>query len=397
MLRERTYTFGFLLEQTLGHRTHSQNLQTNVPKDPMVRPIWGPIEWDLTGIAARLPLYNRNWTLRAGLRARTTLQQMQRQTPVDALFIHTQVPAILMSDWMKRIPTIVSLDATPQQYDALGAHYAHQRGPAWLEKLKWRAATHCFAQAQHLVAWSQWTKTGLVTEYGVAAEQVTVIPPGVNSREWLRPTPRMLQSGPTKILFVGGDFQRKGGASLLEAFRTLRQQASAQSTEQTTDLELHLVTRDPVPAEPGVFVYPNLQPNSAALKALFHTCDLFCLPTQGDCLPMVLSEAGAAGLPLIATHVGGIGEIVKQGENGFLIPTGDGAALLNALRTLIENPTLRLTQGTQAVTLIQREFDAERNTERLLELMKQCADAVPANATKPKVTLFPVGRKQASV
>ena len=44
MTQTQSYTFGFLLEQTLGHRTHSQNLQANVPKDPTVRPIWGPIE-----------------------------------------------------------------------------------------------------------------------------------------------------------------------------------------------------------------------------------------------------------------------------------------------------------------------------------------------------------------
>jgi len=397
MLQKRTYTFGFLLEQTLGHRTHSQNLQTNVPKDPTIRPVWGPIEWNLTGIAARLPVYNSNWTVRAGLRARRTLARLQRQTPVDALFIHTQVPAVFMSDWMQRIPTLVSLDATPQQYDALGAHYAHQRGPVWLERIKWRLNAHCFAQARQLVAWSHWTKAGLIEEYAVPAAKIAVIPPGVTSREWLRPRPRTQQDGPVKILFVGGDLQRKGGDLLLNAFRALRQEAANQAGKLAPAIELHLVTRDPIPAEPGVFVYHTMQPNSAALKALFHTSDIFCLPTYGDCLPMVLSEAGAAGLPLIATDVGGISEIVKDGENGFLIPPGDEGALTTALRTLIAEPVLRLTQGARAVTRIEREFDAERNTERLLELMKQCTAEITVNADKQKVQQLPVGREHVSI
>lgn len=380
MTQAHSYTFGFLLEQTLGHRTHSQNLQTNIPKDPTVRPIWGPIEWNLTGLAAHIPVYNSNWTVRAGIRARQALRQIERQSPLDALLIHTQVPAVLVADWMTRIPTIVSLDATPQQYDALGAYYAHQAGPGWLETLKWRANVRCFQQAHKIVAWSQWTKSGLLDEYGVPAEKVVVIPPGVNSREWRRPTLRLQSettaNTPVKILFVGGDLQRKGGDLLLQAFRALRQEKAGNA------IELHLVTRDTVATEPGLFVYHNMQPNSAPLKALFHDADIFCLPTYGDCLPMVLSEAGAAELPSVATNVAGIGEIVKEGETGFLIPTGDVAALTKALRTLVENPALRQSQGAKAAALVQREFDAERNTERLLALMKQCV-ADKATYSKP--------------
>ena len=373
MSQQPNYTFAFLLEQTLGHRTHSQNLQANVPKDGTVRPLWGPIEWNLSGLAARLPVYNSNWTIRAGVRARQTLRRIQRTTTVDALFVHTQVPAVLLADWMQRLPTVVSLDATPQQYDALGTHYAHQRGPSWLETLKWRANQRCFQQARQIVAWSQWTKDSLIAEYGVPEANVTVIPPGVNSREWTRRTPRQqpaTTAEAVKILFVGGDLQRKGGTLLLDAFRQLRQTQAA--VGQGPAVELHLVTRDSVAAEPGLFVYSDMQPNSTPLKALFHQADIFCLPTYGDCLPMVLSEAGAAGLPLVATQVGGIGEIVKEGETGFLIPTGDGAALTTALRTLVANPTVRLDAGAQAAALVQREFDAERNTERLLTLLKHC-------------------------
>jgi glycosyltransferase involved in cell wall biosynthesis len=405
MSQTRPYIFGFLLEQTLGHRTHSQNLQTNVPKDHAVQPVWGPIEWNLTGSAAHIPIYNRNWTVRAGLRGRQIIRRMQYQTSLDALFIHTQVPAILMTDWMQRIPTVVSLDATPCQYDTLGAHYAHQRGLAWVEGLKWQANVRCFQKAHQIVAWSAWTKAGLVQEYGVPADKIVVIPPGVNSHIWTRPTPRSISGTPSdeqtnetiKILFVGGDLQRKGGNLLIEAFRTLRQEENMIETTIRSSIELHLVTRDPVAPEPGVFVYHNMEPNSTALRDLYHTCDIFCLPTYGDCLPMVLSEAGAAGLPLVATNVGGIGEIVKDGETGFLVSTGDIATLTSALRMLVENPALRLAQGTQAATLVQREFEAERNTERLLTVMKQCVTGGVRNDSRTLSPLLQKERRQASI
>lgn len=358
------YTIGFVIEQALGHVTHTQNLQTNVPRDPTIEAQWGLIPWETTGLAAKIPVYNRNWTVRAGLRARRVVAQMVKRHPPDALFFHTQVPAVLATRWLRRIPSVISLDATPLQYDALGAAYQHAPGPAWLEHQKWRLHRDCFRAARTIVAWSHWAKHGLVAEYGVPADNVVVIPPGVNPGEWNRPTPRALRKEPVKILFVGGDFRRKGGPLLWEAFRQL----------PPGQAELHLVTRTALPAEPGVFVYHDLQPNSAALKQLYHDCDIFCLPTNGDCLPMALSEAGAAGLPLISTQMAAIPEIVRDGETGLLVPPGDQAALTIALRRLVEHPDLRLRQGQRAAEMVGHEFDAQQNARRLVNVLKQTID-----------------------
>ncbi len=368
-----THTFGFVLEQALGHRTHSNNLRKNVPQDHAVNALWAEIPFEVEGLAARLPLYGSNWTVRAGLRARRAVAQMQRKHGlIDALFFHTQVPAVLATNWVQRVPSIISLDATPRQYDELGQFYQHEQGPAWLENIKWRLNRRCFEQARHLVTWSQWAKQGLIDDYGIAPDKISVIPPGVNAAEWARPTPRVDQHAaePLKILFVGGDLERKGGLLLLEAFRTLRNERPA-----GTAVELHLVTRDAVEDEPGLFVYHDMQPNSESLKQLFHQCDIFCLPTYGDCLAMVLSEAGAAEMPIITTKVGGQPELAHAEETGLLVPTGSVSALLAALRRLIVDPALRLAMGRRARTLVQHEFDAKKNTTKLLTLLKQVADA----------------------
>ena len=376
------YQIVFIIEQALGHITHGQNLRRNVARDPGVQAHWGLPTWATGGPASKIPVYKNNWTLQAGLQTRRFLADIQRQASLDVIFFHTQVTAVLAQDWLRRIPSVVSLDATPSQYDSLGYTYAHNRGPDWLERRKWRLNRDCFQRARHLVTWSDWAKQGLVDEYQVPPEKITVIPPGVNIEEW---TPSSIgqtvnlsgrvdsstYNQVVRILFVGGDLQRKGGNLLIKAFRSLRQQVV--DSEGHPTLELHLVTRNDIPAEPGLFVYNHMQPNSPKLKQLYLDSQIFCLPTYGDCLPMVLSEAGAAGLPLVSTRVAAIPEIVRDGETGFLVPPGDLSALTAALSRLICDPSLRARLAAHASDLVRRDYDAEKNAARLLDLLKRTA------------------------
>ena len=198
-----SYRIAFVLEQALGHATHARNLRRHVSREPDIRACWAPIPWETRGVASHLPIYRSNWTVRAGIRARRAIGGIAARGQLDALFFHTQVPAVLARKWIRRVPSIVSLDATPLQYDALGEHYGHRVGPAWVEHLKWRLHRECFRAARGLVAWSDWAKQGLTTEYGVPAEKVSVIPPGVDVGDWARPTPRRRHAGPSRSCSSG--------------------------------------------------------------------------------------------------------------------------------------------------------------------------------------------------
>lgn len=357
----------FVLEQTLGHITHADNLRRLVPRSHDIDATFVPIEFDVDGWAARVPGYG-NWTVRAGTRARRAVRKVRARRPLDAMFVHTQVPAILMADLVKRIPTVISLDATPRQYDELGDHYGHATSSARVERLKWRANRTCFERAAHIVTWAAWTRQGLIDEYGIVASKITVVPPGVDVGRWKRLEVRLADDdGPIRILFVGGDLDRKGGLLLLDAFRALRDDPSLPA------LELHLVTKTPVAAEQGLVVHSSMTPNSPELVDLFHRSHIFCLPTLGDCLPMVLSEAGATGLPLVSTDVGAISEIVRHGETGLLVPTNDVAALRSTLATLVCDRDLRRRLGDRAIDVVAESFDAERNAMRLAALLRDVA------------------------
>lgn len=359
---------GLILEQTLGHITHADNLTALVGRDGTIDPVFAPIDYEVEGWAARVPGYG-NWTVRAGLRARRAIRALERGGSLDALFIHSQVPAILVPDQLRRTPTVVSLDATPIQYDELGAHYGHTVGSDRAEALKLKMQVRCFARARRVVAWAEWTKSGLVDRYEVPPEKVEVIPPGVRLDLWTDVADGRAEApagAPMRILFVGGDLQRKGGLVLLEAVRRLRHDGVA--------AEVDLVTRDDIVAEPGVTVHHGLQPNSPELIELYHRADVFCLPTLGDCLPMVLSEAGAARLPLVSTDVGAIGEIVHDGQTGLLVPPNDSMALAAALGRLAADLTLRRRLGDEAQRIVRRDFDAATNASRLCALLVAVAN-----------------------
>lgn len=367
---------GFVLEQSLGHVTHADNLRSIISDDSSFQPCWLPIPFGVSGWRARLPLYGSNWTVRAGMRARRAIRRAHAEVPLDALFIHTQVPAVLLWDWLTKVPTVVSIDATPRQYDSLGVHYGHAVGGARVEQVKSWLNRRTFARAAAIVSWSEWAKAGVVAEYDVAPEKVRVIAPGVRCADWADDTPSRPSSNTVRILFVGADLERKGGLVLLEAFRRLRGEEGGDHTGAgPLDVRLDLVTQTLVAAEPGVTVHRGLRANSQPLKDLYHAADVFCLPTMGDCLPMVLSEAGAAGLPLVSTAVGAIAEIVRDGETGLLVPMDDAYALERALRRLVLDATLRRRLGTGARTLVRAQFDAEKNAHALLQLLREVASS----------------------
>jgi glycosyltransferase involved in cell wall biosynthesis len=365
---------GFVIERSLGHVTHADNLARILPGESVIDAELLPVDFAVEGWPARVPVYRSNWTVRSGWRARRRIAQAHAAEPLDALFIHTQVPAVMNHRWMRRIPTVVSLDATPMQYDALGSHYDHGRSPGAVEALKQGANRRSFELAAHIVTWSEWAKHGVVEGYGIDPDCVTVIPPGVTPSLWARSGPRSSGGDVVRVLFVGGDLVRKGGDVLLRAFGALRESLGADR------VELHLVTRTAVSPTPDVHVHSDLTPNSPALIALYHESDLFCLPTRGDCLPMVLSEAGAAGLPAVSTAVAAIPEIVLDGETGLIVPPDDVAALTRALRRLVDDAALRRRLGTAAQDLVASRFDAEKNARRLVELLVREVDPALSRA-----------------
>jgi glycosyltransferase involved in cell wall biosynthesis len=161
------------------------------------------------------------------------------------------------------------------------------------------------------------------------------------------------------ILFVGGDFERKGGAALLEAFAGLGGAA-----------ELAIVTEADIPAPAGVRIERGVRPGTARFGEIFGRADIFCLPTLGDCTPVALGEALAAGLPVVTTAVGSNASTVRDGVTGMLIEPGNVAALESALRMLVEDPAARRSMGEAARADARERFSARTNATRIFDMIE---------------------------
>lgn len=359
-------TVGLALEYSLGHTTHSQNLKRVLEDRKDIAPICVDLHFhDHSSPWSRLPGIRSNWTLRASLHALLGLRAQRKR--LQALLFHTQVTSLFSVGLMQRVPAVISLDATPIQYDALGAHYGHAvSANGSLESFKKRLNIRAFRAARRLVTWSQWTKDSLVRDYGVPAEKIVVIPPGIDTQRWHFPRSAAQPNSTLHLLFVGGDFLRKGGDVLLKAFQAL---------PNGLNVELHLVsTAEQIPEGlPNIHVYRDLKPNSPQLLQLFQQADLFVFPTRADCLPLAIMEALAAGLPIITTSVGALPEAVQHDETGWIVPPDDAQALADAITLLARDAALRARLSARAREVALANFDAETNYRRLIDTVKSVA------------------------
>ncbi len=337
------------MEQTLGHRTHTENIRSAAASAH--RAI------DLVRVEyrqCRLPL---PWTVRASLDA---ARQLRAQPSPDATLFHTQSVGLFASGATRGRPYVISLDATPRQMDSMGRWYRHRRLPEALERAKDAAYRRTLRGASAIVAWSEWTRESLVRDYRLEARMVDVVHPGAG-RDFFSLHRRTNNRIP-RFLFVGGDFERKGGEQLLQAFDRLAGKA-----------ELILVTTASVPPRPGVSIVSDATPGSAQLLSAFAAADVFCLPTLADCTSVAIEEAMAAGLPVITTSVGSNASTVTDGETGLIIEPGDGRALHEALHCLATDGALRERLGRRAREVACERYDASANASRLIDLLASVA------------------------
>ena len=193
--------------------------------------------------------------------------------------------------------------------------------------------------AQEMTAvftFSEYLRTSFIVDFGLDQNRVFNVGGGINLDEI--PMPRGDKNyGSREILFVGVDFERKGGNELLSAFRIVR--------ETLPDARLHIVGPHHLPkraTEPGITFYGNLNKSILAQRSelyrLYRESSVFVLPSRYEPFGVAPLEAMLFELPCIVTDGWALREFVIPGVNGALIEKGSVDSLATALLSFLSSP-----------------------------------------------------------
>ena len=239
-----------------------------------------------------------------------------------------------------------------------------------------RREARVYQGATALFPLSERLRQSFIEDFGIPPHRVRAIYAGPNL------DPKRVHAGearragqPPTILFVGLQFQRKGGDVLVKSFKEVRQRFP----------EARLLLAG-VPAgvvdEPGVTCLGVLDKNkpedARQLAAVYASADVFALPTRFEPFGIAFVEAMHFGLPCIGPHAWAVPEIIDNGETGFTIPIDDVAALTDRLIQLLGNPELARGMGMAGQRKAERLFTWPRVVERMTDVLSDIVDGTSA-------------------
>lgn len=304
--------------------------------------------------------------LNAGLLARRRLLARGLEH-FDVLHFHRQATAYLSLDLMEKVPSIVSIDCTQScvLQDAASARERRSLAP------NVRRDGEIFRRAAAIVSTSQWAAADLRRMYPDCRTPIHVMHNPVRlvlfDRAWMDERRARGDAERVTFLFVGGDFPRKGGPDLLEAW-TAGNLASRAELVIVSDWPI------PEPLPPGVRVVRGVRGETPAWTNLWRTADVFVMPTRNEAFGLVYQEAAAAGLPSIGTRLNAVPELIDDGRTGVLVTRGDRAELITAMESLAASRERRYQMGIAARHKVEVEAEPEDHRRALVALITQAAE-----------------------
>jgi glycosyltransferase involved in cell wall biosynthesis len=274
-----------------------------------------------------------------------TLGKKLWTSPPDLLMLLTVIPNIWGRLWgqLARVPAVVG----------------NCRGGAapWRqhERVLWPAADHIFCNSQIL-------KDFLVSRYGLPPSWLTVVHNGVDT-DFFQPGRNGKSDGKTVFLSVARLVPDKDHDTMLAAFGRV--------AVSHPKAELWLVGNGPrretleqKVRDSGLAGRVKFLPVAKDIRHLYHQADVFVLSSVNEALPNVILEAMAAGLPVVATRVGGLPEAVVPGDTGLLVSPRDVDGLAAALGSLLDDPETRRNLGRRGRERVLEQFSFEAMVSR---------------------------------
>ena len=222
--------------------------------------------------------------------------------------------------------------------------------PRWidLERSIYRNAALNFTMSSHV-------SRSLIEHYGCESGKVECVSLGSNIASPSEHELSDARYASRRILFVGIDWERKGGPLLVKAFRKV--------LGLMPDAWLTIVGCSPTIDVPNCEVLGRLPLDE--MGAHYRRAAVFCMPTQNEPFGIVFLEAFGHRLPVIATNIGAIPDVVQEGVSGYMVETGDVDALADRLCRLLASPGLCKQFGESGHAHMQTRYTWESTGKRI--------------------------------
>ncbi len=278
--------------------------------------------------AAALPTRNRYDAEGAALSARVRGLRARRAAARDTVDGVIQIGTTFALPAGTRFVTLE--DMTLRQ--ATACHPVFSRMSAAASDGWERRRARIYDAARMCTAASRWTADSLAHDYGLPGARIAVVGFGANhraiqaARDWRSP----------RFLFVGIDWERKGGPLLLRAFARLR--------STLPEARLDVIGGHPALAQEGVTFHgvlsQKVERERETVLELFSRATCFAMPSQVEPFGIVYVEAAAAGIPSIGSSIGGPRDLIGP-QGGMVVAPDDEDALLAAMLRLADPQTAR--------------------------------------------------------
>ena len=311
--------------------------------------------------------FNRNHFIAKAFLASKKLQKTLKKSDVDLIFAPTTIADIAFLKTDK--PIIYLNDAT---FDQLLNYYGGMSGFGWLSKKTTVFIEKLALQkSDFLIFSSNWAAKHAEDFYQIPKDKIEVIKFGSNTTAPDKIVEKDY-SGEITFLFLGVEWERKGGQIALDAIKILR--------DRNYPVKLQVVgCIPPVEEAEAMNVIPFLNKNNPEeaqqiFNFLQHSHFMF-MPTRADCTPISFCEAASYGLPVISTETGGVAAVVEPGETGILLPVNASSEqYADEIEILLQNQEQIRALSQNAREKYEKELNwsvwGEKMNKILLELIK---------------------------
>lgn len=277
-------------------------------------------------------------------------------------------------DLIFQLHTMFSLGKLPENSPYVLAtdntyRISEQYWPKWVP-VKWgrdswvRRETEVYQNAAFIFTWSEFARQSMIQDYGISPDKIVATGVGAN---FIKSQIDQKTYDSQTALFIGYEFERKGGKAILEAWEQVQKQLPKAKL---------IIVGPPKPNEtlPAGVDWLGPVQDREKIWELYDQATVFVMPSLFEPWGLVFAEAMGMGLPCIGSNVGATPELVIDGETGLLVPPHGSDELAEALINILSNPELAQRLGHQAHALMKEQFTwgkmVDKMTPHLLRVAK---------------------------